>query len=87
MVQLVPGGNEQNTISQITQYFKEAKVQEITVQCEKVNTSLTFNFIKLFSLKEEFVELLEHLDQNDTNFDYNTGTTTLSQSKRSRGGA
>lgn len=36
---------------------KEAKVQEITVQCEK----------------EEFIELLENLDQNDTNFDYNTG--------------
>ena len=36
---------------------KEAKVQEITVQCEK----------------EEFIELLDQLDQNDTNFDYNTG--------------
>ena len=35
----------------------EAKIQEITVQCEK----------------EEFVELLENLDQNETNFDYNTG--------------
>ena len=23
--------------------------------------------------KEEFVELLENLDQNETNFDYNTG--------------
>ena len=37
--------------------FLEAKIQEITVQCEK----------------EEFVELLENLDQNETNFDYNTG--------------
>ena len=29
--------------------------------------------------KEEFVELLENLDQNETNFDYNTGKslTTL----------
>ena len=43
--------------------FLEAKIQEITVQCEK----------------EEFVELLENLDQNETNFDYNTGKslTTL----------
>ena len=37
--------------------YLEAKIQEITVQCEK----------------EEFVELLENLDQNETNFDYNTG--------------
>ena len=39
--------------------YLEAKIQEITVQCEK----------------EEFVELLENLDQNETNFDYNTGKT------------
>lgn len=56
VVQLAPSGNEQAIINQITQYFKEAKIQEITVQCEK----------------EEFVELLENLDQNETNFDYNT---------------
>ena len=36
--------------------MKEAKIQEITVQCEK----------------EEFVDMLENLDQNETNFEYNT---------------
>ena len=53
----VPNGGEVMRRYLFPNQTKEAKVQEITVQCEK----------------EEFIELLENLDQNDTNFDYNTG--------------
>ena len=58
VVQLTPEGNEQSVISTVTQYFKEADVTEITVQCEK----------------ESFVEFLESLDpeRNKSQFEWNT---------------
>ena len=61
---------------------KRQKSRRSLSNVKRLTLHSLFNFIKPLIVKEEFVELLEHLDQNDTNFDYNTGITTLSQSKR-----
>ena len=58
VVQLTPEGNEQSVSNLVTQYFKEANITDITVQCEK----------------EAFVEYLEGLDpeRNQSQFEWNT---------------